>query len=149
MRAVLQRVSRAEVRVDGQTVGSIGRGWLVLVGVAGGDADADADWLAEKIAHLRAFPDDVGKMNRDVKDAAGAVLLVSQFTLLADCRKGRRPGFDAAAPPEEAERLYLRVADRLRFLGLEVATGTFRADMKVDLVNDGPVTFLLDSRKTF
>lgn len=149
MRAVIQRVTRAAVRVDEETVGAIGRGWLVLLGVAEGDLEADAIGLAEKIAHLRAFPDESGKMNRDVKQAGGAVLVVSQFTLVADCRKGRRPGFDAAAPPEEAERLYLGVADRLRNLGLEVAVGKFRADMKVELVNDGPVTFLLDSRKTF
>ncbi|MFO0959891.1 MAG: D-aminoacyl-tRNA deacylase [Isosphaeraceae bacterium] len=149
MRAVLQRVSMAEVRVEGDLVGSIAAGWLVLVGVADGDQAADSDWLADKVANLRAFADGEGKMNRNVKEAGGAVLVVSQFTLVADCRKGRRPGFDAAARPQDAERLYLRVADRLRFAGLEVATGKFRADMKVELVNDGPVTFLLDSRKAF
>ena len=149
MRAVLQRVLRAEVRVDGATVGRIDAGWLVLLGVAQGDEPADADRLADKVAGLRAFPDDDGKMNRSVADAAGAVLVVSQFTLLGDCRAGRRPSFVAAAPPAEAERLYLRFADQVRARGLDVATGTFRADMQVELVNDGPVTLLLDSRKAF
>lgn len=149
MRAVLQRVERASVAVDGAVVGRIDRGWLVLVGVAKGDADADADWLAEKIANLRAFADDAGKMNRSVGEVGGAVLVVSQFTLLADCRKGRRPGFDQAAAPDEADRLYRRMGELLRAAGLEVAYGMFGADMKVELLNDGPVTFLLDSRKTF
>ncbi len=149
MRAVLQRVARASVTVDGQIVGQIGRGWLVLLGVAQGDTDADADRLAEKIAGLRAFEDDQGKMNCSVGDVDGSVLVVSQFTLLADCRKGRRPSFDEAADPAEAERLYLRFADRVAANGLPVAKGVFRAMMQVELVNDGPVTFLLDSRKAF
>ncbi|WP_169975097.1 D-aminoacyl-tRNA deacylase [Tautonia rosea] len=149
MRAVLQRVSRASVEVDGSLVGQIDLGWLVLLGVGKGDTEADADWLAEKIAGLRAFEDDLGKMNRSVGEVGGSVLVVSQFTLFGDCRKGRRPSFDAAADPGEAERLYQVLCDRIAALGLPVATGTFRAMMNVSLVNDGPVTLLLDSRKTF
>jgi D-tyrosyl-tRNA(Tyr) deacylase len=147
MRAVVQRVSRASVEVGGECVGRIGTGWLVLLGVARGDTDSDADWLAEKVANLRAFEDDQGKMNRSVAEAGGGVLVVSQFTLLADCRGGRRPSFTDAADPAEAERLYLRFTDRLAATGLPVAKGVFRAFMKVELLNDGPVTFLLDSRK--
>ena len=149
MRAVLQRVSRASVEVDGEVVATIGTGWLVLLGVARGDSDDDADRLADKVVALRAFEDDQGKMNRDVAEAGGSLLVVSQFTLLADCRGGRRPSFTEAAAPAEAERLYLRFVARARTAGREVATGVFRAMMKVELVNDGPVTFLLDSRKTF
>ncbi|MBV8230487.1 MAG: D-tyrosyl-tRNA(Tyr) deacylase [Planctomycetaceae bacterium] len=149
MRAVLQRVSRASVEVEGRVVGRIGRGWLVLLGVARGDRDDDADWLVEKVANLRAFEDDQGKMNRSVAEAGGGVLVVSQFTLLGDCRAGRRPSFTEAAEPGEAERLYLRFAGRLAATGLEVATGIFRAMMQVELVNDGPVTLLLDSRRVF
>ena len=149
MRAVVQRVSRASVEVDGACVGRIGGGWLVLLGVARGDADADADRLAEKVVGLRAFEDVQGKMNRAVGEVGGAVLIVSQFTLLGDCRKGRRPGFDEAAEPSEAERLYRHFTDRVAAAGLPVATGVFRVMMQVELVNDGPVTFLLDSRKAF
>lgn len=149
MRAVLQRVTQASVEVDGQVVGQIDTGWLVLLGVARGDDDGDAGRIAEKIAQLRAFEDDQGKMNRSVQEAGGGVLVVSQFTLLGDCRAGRRPSFTEAAEPAEAERLYLLVVERLRGLGLQVATGTFRAMMKVALVNDGPVTLLLDTRKAF
>jgi D-aminoacyl-tRNA deacylase len=149
MRAVLQRVSRASVQVDGSVVGRIEAGWLVLLGVARGDTEADADRLAEKIVTLRAFEDDEGKMNRSVAEAAGAVLVVSQFTLLGDCRGGRRPSFIEAAAPEDAERLYRRLADGVAQLGVPVATGVFRAMMQVELVNDGPVTLLLDSRKAF
>jgi D-tyrosyl-tRNA(Tyr) deacylase len=149
MRAVVQRVSSASVEVDGSCVGRIGPGWLVLLGVARGDTEEDADRLAEKVANLRAFPDKQGKMNRDVVEAKGAVLVVSQFTLLADCRGGRRPSFTEAAEPALAERLYGRFNDRVTAAGLEVATGVFRAHMNVALVNDGPVTFLLDSRKQF
>lgn len=149
MRAVLQRVTRASVDVDGQVVGRIGPGWLVLLGVAKGDTDDDAGKLAEKVVNLRAFEDDQGKMNRSVREQGGAVLVVSQFTLLGDCRGGRRPSFTEAAEPVEAERLYLRFVENLRTAGLEAATGTFRAMMKVELVNDGPVTFLIDSRKSF
>ena len=149
MRVVLQRVSRASVTVDDVVVGRIGTGWLVLLGVARGDTDDDANRLAEKVANLRAFEDEQGKMNRSVGDVGGSVLVVSQFTLLADCRTGRRPSFTEAAEPAEAERLYLRFVDQIRALGLNAETGTFRAMMDVALVNDGPVTFLLDSRKAF
>jgi D-tyrosyl-tRNA(Tyr) deacylase len=147
MRAVLQRVSRASVEVDGRVVGRIERGWLVLLGVGKGDLESDADWLAEKVAGLRAFEDDQGKMNRSVDEVGGAILIVSQFTLLGDCRKGRRPGFDAAADPTDAERLYDYFCERITSLGLPTSTGIFRATMNVELVNDGPVTLLLDSKK--
>jgi D-aminoacyl-tRNA deacylase len=149
MRAVLQRVGKASVAVEGQIVGQIGLGWLVLLGVAKGDGDEDADKLAEKVVGLRAFEDAAGKMNLAVADVGGSVLVVSQFTLLGDCRGGRRPSFTEAADPAEAERLYLRFAEKVRALGLVVETGKFRADMKVELLNDGPVTLLLDSRKAF
>ncbi len=149
MRAVLQRVTRAAVEVEGECVGRIGPGWLVLLGVARGDTDDDARWMADKVVNLRAFEDDQGKMNQSVVDAGGGVLVVSQFTLLADCRTGRRPSFTEAAEPAEADRLYRLVAERLKDAGVPVATGVFRAMMKVDLVNDGPVTLMLDSRKTF
>lgn len=147
MRAVMQRVERSSVEVEGSCVGRIGRGWLVLLGVERGDTDADAAWIAEKVVNLRAFEDDQGKMNRSVVDVGGGILVVSQFTLLGDCRGGRRPSFTAAAEPSEAERLYLHCAELMAQSGLEVATGVFRAMMKVELVNDGPVTFVLDSRK--
>jgi D-tyrosyl-tRNA(Tyr) deacylase len=149
MRAVLQRVSRSSVEVDGKCVGRIGPGWLVLLGVERGDTDADATWIADKLLNLRAFEDEHGKMNRSVLDVRGGILVVSQFTLLGDCRGGRRPSFTAAADPAEAERLYLRCAELLAESGLDVATGVFRAMMKVELVNDGPVTLLLDSKKAF
>jgi D-tyrosyl-tRNA(Tyr) deacylase len=149
MRAVVQRVSRASVEVDGVVVGQIGPGWLVLLGVAQGDVDDDADRLAEKVVNLRAFADEHGKMNRSVIEAGGSVLVVSQFTLLGDCRGGRRPSFTGAAEPGEAERLYLRFSQQVAAAGVAVATGVFRAHMDVALVNDGPVTFLLDSRKLF
>ena len=149
MRAIIQRVAKAEVRVDGQVVGKIGPGWLVLLGVAKGDSDADGDWLSEKMIGLRAFADAEGKMNRDVREIGGTILVVSQFTLMADCRQGRRPSFTDAASPEDAERLYERFAAKCRELGIGVETGVFRADMQVELVNDGPVTFILDSRNAF
>jgi D-aminoacyl-tRNA deacylase len=149
MRAVLQRVARAAVDVDGACVGRIGVGWLVLLGVERGDTEADAAWVAEKVLNVRAFEDDQGKMNRCVADVGGGVLVVSQFTLLGDCRGGRRPSFTAAAEPALAEQLYVRCAELIAQSGLQVATGTFRAMMKVELVNDGPVTLLLDSRKAF
>jgi D-tyrosyl-tRNA(Tyr) deacylase len=149
MRAVLQRVSQSSVEVDGGCVGRIGTGWLVLLGVERGDTDADAAWIAEKVLNLRAFEDEQGKMNRSVTELGGGILVVSQFTLLGDCRGGRRPSFTTAAEPAEAERLYLRCAELMAQSGLEVAKGVFRAMMKVDLVNDGPVTLLLDSRKAF
>ena len=149
MRAVVQRVRDARVEVGGEVVGAIGRGFLVLLGVARGDTPADAACLAEKTAGLRVFEDAAGKMNLALHDVGGAVLAVSQFTLLGDCRKGRRPGFTDAAPPELADRLYNDYVAALRAAGLEVATGVFRAEMQVHLINDGPVTLLLDSRKTF
>ncbi|MBE3552079.1 MAG: D-tyrosyl-tRNA(Tyr) deacylase [Kyrpidia tusciae] len=146
MRAVVQRVSRAEVRVEGERVARIGRGLLVLVGVSREDGEGDAVWLAEKLAGLRIFPDDAGKMGRSVLDVGGAVLSVSQFTLLGDCRKGRRPDFTGAAPAETALPLYERVNAHLREKGVRVETGVFGAHMDVELVNDGPVTLWLDSR---
>ncbi len=149
MRAVVQRVSRAEVRVGGAVVGSVGRGLVVLVGVAAGDDDGDAGYVADKVAGLRVFEDDRGRMNRSVRDVGGGVLLVSQFTLIGDCRKGRRPSFTAAAPPETAEALYREVGRRIHAHGVPVAYGRFRAEMAVELVNDGPVTVLLDSGRTF
>ncbi len=149
MRAVIQRVTEASVEVDGTTVGRIGPGYLVLLGVARGDDEQDVAWLADKLLELRAFEDDQGKMNRSVRDVRGGILVVSQFTLLGDCRTGRRPSFTEAAEPGEAERLYLQFTKLLALSGLEVATGVFRAMMKVALVNDGPVTLLLDSRKQF
>ncbi|HET8539475.1 MAG TPA: D-aminoacyl-tRNA deacylase [Anaeromyxobacter sp.] len=149
MRAVVQRVSRAEVRVAGQATGRVGRGLAVLLGVARGDGEDDARQLAEKVAALRIFEDDAGKMNLSVRDVGGAALVVSQFTLLGDARKGNRPGFTDAAPPEEANALYERFCALLRERGLEVATGVFRASMEVELVNEGPVTILLDSRRLF
>jgi D-tyrosyl-tRNA(Tyr) deacylase len=149
MRAVLQRVSEARVRVNGAIVGEIGPGLLVLLGVGQGDSAADARLLAEKTAGLRIFEDTQGKMNLSVEETGGAVLVVSQFTLYGDCRQGRRPGFSAAAPPEMADALYRQFVDGLQKRGLPVATGIFQAEMAVELVNDGPVTLLLDSRKEF
>ena len=149
MRAVVQRVSDASVQVQGKTVARIGQGLLVLVGVARDDTEDDALYLAGKVADLRVFSDSDGKMNRSVKETSGRVLVVSQFTLLADCRKGRRPSFDAAAVPDAAEKLYMRFVEELRKSGLEVQTGEFRAMMDVCAVNAGPVTILLDSHKLF
>jgi D-tyrosyl-tRNA(Tyr) deacylase len=145
MRAVVQRVREASVSVDGQTAGAIGRGFLILLGVTHEDGEAEAAWLARKVAGLRVFEDDAGKMNLGLADVGGAVLLVSQFTLYGDVRKGRRPSFTAAARPEQAERLVARFADLLRSEGLAVATGVFGATMQVHLVNDGPVTLWLDT----
>jgi D-aminoacyl-tRNA deacylase len=144
MRAVIQRVSSANVEVDGKIVGQIGRGLLVYLGVGKADSDSDAEFMAEKIANLRIFADDVEKMNRSVLDITGQVLLVSNFTLQGDCRKGRRPGFDAAAEPAIAERLYDKTAQLIAGKGLKVAKGVFGANMQVSSVNDGPVTFILD-----
>lgn len=147
MRAVLQRVSSAQVKVDGVVVGAIDRGLLALVGVGRDDDDAAAGRLAETIAHLRIFPDGDGKMNLSVGDIGGGVLVVSQFTLFADTTRGRRPSFDAAAPPDLAEHLVARVAEELAARGLPVETGKFRAHMEVTLVNDGPVTITLDTAR--
>ena len=149
MRAVVQRVKSASVTVDADVAGRIGSGLLVFVGVSHGDGPADLDYIASKIRELRIFPDDHGRMNRSVVETGGAVLVVSQFTLLADSRKGRRPSFDDAAPPALAESLYNGLVRKLRDEGLEVATGVFQAHMDVALVNDGPVTMLLDSRRLF
>lgn len=149
MRAVIQRVREASVVVEELTVGVIDQGLMVLLGVAREDAPRDAAYLAEKTAGLRIFEDDEGKMNRSVEEIGGGILVVSQFTLLGDCRKGRRPGFTDAAPPELADQLYEDYVTTLRARGITVATGVFRADMQVHLVNDGPVTMLLDSRKQF
>ena len=147
MKAVIQRVTRASVEVQGQVVGRIDAGLLVLLGVAKGDGDRDLLYIVEKLQALRIFSDDQGKMNRTLVDVGGALLLVSQFTLLADTSKGRRPGFDLAAPPEEARALYEQAVKRLLADGLMVETGVFGAHMQVELLNDGPVTFLLDSRR--
>lgn len=149
MRAVVQRVTRAEVRAGAEVVGVVGRGYLALVGVESGDGEPDAEYIADKIAGMRIFEDDQGKMNRSLTDVGGGVLVVSQLTLLGDCRKGRRPSFTASAPPQTAERLYLSVARRIADRGIPVATGRFRAEMEIELVNQGPVTLLLDSKKAF
>ena len=149
MRAVVQRVTRAEVRVGGEVTGAIGPGLLVLLGVARDDGEADARAMADKLAGLRIFEDAAGKMNLAAADVGGALLVVSQFTLLGDARKGNRPSFIDAAGPEEGSALYERFCALLRERGLEVATGVFRASMEVELVNEGPVTILLDSRRLF
>ena len=149
MRAVVQRVSEASVTVDGEVTGQIGRGFLVLLGIAGDDSEKDIVWIAEKIAGLRIFEDAEGRMNLGLRDVGGAVLLVSQFTLYGDCRKGRRPSFVEAARPEAALPLYQSAIAELRGHGLRVETGRFQAHMDVRLLNDGPVTLLLDSRRQF
>lgn len=146
MRAVVQRVTACEVSVHDQTVGQIGPGLLVLLGVSRSDQEKDADYLADKIAHLRILEDDDGKMNRSLIEADGETMVVSQFTLLGDCRKGRRPSFVEAAPPERAQRLYEYFVDRLKSKGISVATGQFQAKMAVSLVNDGPVTLIVESK---
>ncbi len=149
MRAVVQRVSQAGVVVNDVRIAAIGAGLLVLLGVEVGDDKKSAEYLAKKTAGLRIFEDAAEKMNLSAHDCGGEILVVSQFTLLADCRKGRRPGFSAAAAPEQAEPLCEYFIDQLREQGLEVHSGQFRTDMQVDLINDGPVTVLLDSRKNF
>jgi D-tyrosyl-tRNA(Tyr) deacylase len=149
MRAVIQRVSRAKVTVDAETVGQIENGLLVLLGVSKADAEVDADYLAEKITGLRIFEDANEKMNLSVMDIHGEVLVVSQFTLYGDMRRGRRPSFDDAAPPERARELYEYFVTRMRAAGIKCETGRFQATMKVELVNEGPVTILLDSTKLF
>ena len=144
-----QRVRRASVTVDGRVTGAIGQGLLILLGVGQGDAEDDAEHLAEKIAGLRVFEDEAGKMNRSLVDVGGGALVVSQFTLYGDVRRGRRPSFDGAAPPAEADRLYRHFCKLLEEKGLRVETGVFQAMMDVELVNQGPVTILLDSTKLF
>lgn len=151
MRAVVQRVARAAVTLQetGETVSSIGKGLVVLLGVAAGDTETDSLYLAEKIANLRIFEDEAGKLNCSLLQKGGEILAVSQFTLLGDCRHGRRPGFTEAARPEAADPLYRRFVEALRDAGISVATGVFQTDMLVDIANDGPVTLLLDSKKLF
>lgn len=149
MRAVIQRVLEAKVEVCGRIVGQVGSGLLVYLGVGKGDEQKDAEFMAEKLANLRIFADDQGKMNLSVQDIRGSILLVSNFTLHGDCRKGRRPGFDAAADPALAEKLYENVAKLIRNQAIPVETGTFGEYMQVTSKNDGPITFLLDSGKLF
>jgi D-tyrosyl-tRNA(Tyr) deacylase len=149
MRAVIQRVSRARVLVDGQIIGEITKGLLVLLGVGQEDTQADADYLADKTVGLRVFEDEDGRMNRAVAEISGAVLVVSQFTLYGDVRRGKRPSFDAAAPPQKARDLYEYFVERIRRASLQCETGRFQEMMQVELLNDGPVTILLDSKKTF
>jgi D-aminoacyl-tRNA deacylase len=149
MRAVVQRVSRAKVTVGGKIAGEIGRGLLVLLGVGAADARADADYLTEKTTGLRIFEDSGGKMNLSVAEVDGAVLVVSQFTLYGDVRRGKRPSFDAAAPPQPARELYEYFVEKIRAAGLRCETGRFQEMMQVELVNEGPVTILLDSNKAF
>jgi D-tyrosyl-tRNA(Tyr) deacylase len=144
MRAVVQRVSRAEVSIGGETVGQIGRGVVVLLAIAPNDTPKQAEWLAEKIATLRIFPDESGKMNSSLVDFWGELLVISQFTLYGDCLKGRRPSFTGAAPPQVAEPLYQHFLNACRLLGLKTEAGRFAADMQVSLTNDGPVTLILD-----
>jgi D-aminoacyl-tRNA deacylase len=149
MRAVVQRVSRAKVSVAGDVTGEIGAGLLVLLGVGHDDTEADVNYLAEKISGLRVFEDDDSKMNRSVRDAGGSVLAVSQFTLYGDVRRGKRPSFDDAAPPDHARRLYDLFVQKIRDAGLRCETGRFQETMQVELANEGPVTILLDSKKLF
>lgn len=149
MRAVIQRVSRAKVSINGGTVGEIGLGLLVLLGVGQADTETDADYLADKTTGLRIFEDGDGKMNRAIAEVGGAVLVVSQFTIYGDVRRGKRPSFDAAASPQKARELYEYFVDRIRRAGLRCETGKFQEMMQVELVNDGPVTILLDSTKAF
>ena len=146
MKALLQRVTYARVKVGGKVTGEIGKGLLILLGVAGGDGEREAEFLADKCANLRIFEDDAGKMNRSVLDIAGGVLVVSQFTLCGDASHGRRPSFSSAAPPEIAEKLYLHFVAAMRKLCAKVETGRFRAEMAVELCNDGPVTIMVESR---
>ncbi len=149
MRFVCQRVLEAEVKVEGQSVGKIERGLLVFLGVGKGDTEADAQFMSDKLVNLRIFPDEAGKMNRSVQDVGGAILLISNFTLHGDCRKGRRPGFDAAAEPELAESLYEKVIALITEQGVPIEKGAFGEYMHITSLNDGPVTFLLDSSKLF
>ena len=149
MRAVIQRVSRASVSVDQEHIGAIGHGLVVFLGIHREDQETDLQWLVDKIVHLRIFADAEGKMNRSLLDSGGAMLIVSQFTIYGDCRKGRRPGYSSAARPEQAESLYESFIKAVQKYGIQAATGRFQATMAVELVNDGPVTLLLDSTKIF
>ena len=149
MRAVVQRVKKASVRIQQKTTGKINKGLVVLLGIHASDTSKELKWMVDKIIHLRIFEDENGKMNRSLTDIEGEVLIVSQFTLYGDCRKGRRPGYSTAAPPHIAEPLYLQFVEEMKNRQLHVATGTFQAEMEVELINDGPVTLLLDSEKTF
>ncbi|MEA4900413.1 D-aminoacyl-tRNA deacylase [Desulfitobacterium sp.] len=149
MRSVVQRVSQASVRVEGEIVGKIGKGFLVLLGVGEQDTLQDLEWMVDKIIGLRVFEDEEGKMNQSIMEQQGAILLVSQFTLYGDCRKGKRPSFSSAASPDKAKSFYEDAIIKLKNKGVTVETGIFQAEMKVELVNDGPVTLLLDSQKTF
>lgn len=149
MRAVIQRVRRASVTVDGREKGSIDKGLLVFLGIHQHDGEKELRWMVEKVVNMRLFEDDESKMNRSVTDIDGEILIVSQFTLYGDCRKGRRPGFSDAAPPEKAKLLYEKFIEAIRLKGLATASGTFQAMMEVSLINDGPVTLLVDSAKTF
>ena len=149
MRAVVQRVARSSVAADGVNVGQIGKGLCVFVGIGRDDGEDDCEWLAGKIENLRVFTDGEGKMNLNVRQIGGAILVVSQFTLFGDCRKGTRPSYDAAMPTDKARELYARFCERCSRIGVPVVYGVFQASMKVDIENDGPVTLLLDSKKTF
>ena len=149
MRAVVQRVLHSEVSVDGAVCGAIEKGLNVMVGLCREDTEQDLAWMIDKIANLRVFDDENGEMNRSIQDVGGSLLIISQFTLQGDCRKGRRPSFFYAMPQEEAGKLYTRFVELCRDTGIDVATGIFHADMQVTIVNDGPVTLLLDSKKTF
>ena len=149
MRAVIQRVSESSVRVDGKVVGEIGKGIMVLLGVEEGDTEKEAQYIADKVIGLRIFEDEDGKMNHSLQEVGGELLAISQFTLLGDARKGRRPSYSNAARPEEANRLYEYFVEKVKATGTKVEKGVFQADMKVSLVNDGPVTILLDSQRVF
>ena len=149
MRAVVQRVVKGSVSVDEDVIGQIGKGYVVLLGVAEEDTEIDASYLADKIVNLRVFPDEEGKMNLSIREVGGSVLVISQFTLLGDCRNGRRPSFIQAARPEQADLLYNNFVKYIEKFGVEVATGRFQTEMQVEIINDGPVTILLDSKKLF
>lgn len=147
MKAVIQRVSSASVAVEGEVVGAVEHGYMILLGVTHGDGESQAEWLAKKVAGLRIFDDGEGKMNLSIQDVKGSALVVSQFTLYGDCKKGRRPSFVQAAPPDEADRLYQYFCQKLRDAGVPVETGRFQTSMAVSLVNDGPVTLILETPK--
>ncbi|NLI93630.1 MAG: D-tyrosyl-tRNA(Tyr) deacylase [Peptococcaceae bacterium] len=149
MRCVVQRVSKASVRVNGDVIGRISVGFVAFIGIGSEDSREDIDWLAEKIAGLRVFEDQDGKMNLSLAEVGGEILLISQFTLFGDCRKGKRPSFSHAAPPQQAKEIFDQLVNTIKSLGIHVETGQFQADMDVELVNQGPVTILLDSKKNF